>query len=197
MSNTGVKKQAKNHVSHSCTRQPWRMAQLWMMGLHKITKCTPTSPHHDCRQQATLAGKPDYGLVRQAIAEAMEAPTTYDDGSYGPLLVRACAASAAAQPCMRTTSCAACMRRHGRALCAWRALPTSRAPLIRRHSAATGRALVRAPLIRRRSAACPALRASFCARARVIQCSLVLTPVLRACLGAVSPSANMQKHAKT
>ena len=32
--------------------------------------------------------KPDYGAVRQAIADLLESNPDYDDGSYGPLLVR-------------------------------------------------------------------------------------------------------------
>ena len=32
--------------------------------------------------------KPDYGAVRQAIADIMEKDEDYDDGHYGPILVR-------------------------------------------------------------------------------------------------------------
>ncbi len=32
--------------------------------------------------------KPDYDAVREAIASVLESNEDYDDGSYGPLLVR-------------------------------------------------------------------------------------------------------------
>lgn len=35
-----------------------------------------------------VAFKPDYGAVRQAIADLLESNPDYDDGSYGPVLVR-------------------------------------------------------------------------------------------------------------
>jgi cytochrome c peroxidase len=32
--------------------------------------------------------KPDYAAVRQAVSDIMEKDEDYDDGSYGPILVR-------------------------------------------------------------------------------------------------------------
>jgi len=37
---------------------------------------------------AQKAAKPDYGAVREAIASILESNEDYDDGSYGPILVR-------------------------------------------------------------------------------------------------------------
>lgn len=45
--------------------------------------------------QADKSTRGDYGKVREAIADLLDAPN-YDDGSYGPLLVRAVAAGSGA-----------------------------------------------------------------------------------------------------
>lgn len=66
-----------------CINMP-HVANSWAMAVAHGRTQTVSEPARTCVQES----KPDYGAVRKAIADVLEKDENYDDGHYGPILVR-------------------------------------------------------------------------------------------------------------